>query len=95
MPTHSQIIIAAPDRHLGAFPPSDGVILSKGEHLGAPVHGLEHSVRVIILFLRNLFNKEAVVVVAGANCEGDSCDLWISNLHIPVLLGCIVLHERV
>lgn len=85
MPTHSQVIIAAPDRHLRVFPPGDGVILSEGEDLSAPVHGLEDSVCVILLFLRNLLGEEAVIVVARTNCRGDSCGFesvtaLISNL---------------
>lgn len=74
MSTHSQIVIAAPDGHLGTLPPRDGVILSKREDLSAPVHGLEDSVRVVLFFLRDLLNKEAVIVVAGTNCRGDSFD---------------------
>ena len=72
MPAHSQVVVAAPDGHLGALPPGDGVILCKREDLSAPVHGLEDSVCVVLLFLSNLLSEEAVVVVAGANCRGES-----------------------
>lgn len=74
MPTHSQIIVAAPDGHLGALPPRDRVVLSKREDHSAPVYGLEDSVCVIRLFLSNLLYEEAVIVVAGANCRSDSFD---------------------
>ena len=69
--THSQIVVAAPDGHLGALPPRGRVILCKREDLGAPVHRLEDSVCVVFLFLGYLLNKEAIVVVAGANCRSD------------------------
>lgn len=74
MPTHSQVVVAAPDGYLGAHPPRDGVILCKREDLSVPVHCLEDSVCVIHLFLSYLLNEEAVVVVAGANCRCDRFD---------------------
>lgn len=74
MPTHPQIVVAAPDRHLGGLPPIDGVILSKREDLSAPIYSLEDSVSVVLLFLSNLLNEEAVIVVAGAHCRSESLD---------------------
>lgn len=74
MPTHSQIVVAAPDGHLGALPPREGVILSEREGLGAPVDGLEDSVCVVRLFLSKLLHEEAVIVVAGALCRRNSFD---------------------
>lgn len=71
MPTHPQIVIAAPDRHLGAIAPRAGVILSKREVLCTPVDGLEDSVRVVVLFLGDLLNQEAVIVKARANYKID------------------------
>lgn len=71
MPTHPQIVVAAPDRHLGAVPPRDGVILSKRKGHSAPVYGLEDSVCVVILFLSNLLDEEVIIVKAGANCRID------------------------
>lgn len=73
VPTHSQVVVAAPDGHLGALPPSDGVILCKREDLGTPVHRLEDSVSVVLLFVSYLLHEEAVIVVARANCgSGES-----------------------
>lgn len=77
VPTHSQIVVAAPDGHLGALPPRDGVILSKREGLGAPVHCLEDSVCVVLLFHSNLLREELIVVIAGARCGENSFD-WAS-----------------
>lgn len=74
VPAHSQIVVAAPDGHLGALPPGEGVILSKREDLSAPVYGLEDSVCVVRLLLSNLLHEEAVIVVARANCRSDSFD---------------------
>lgn len=70
--THPQVVIAAPNGHLGALPSRDGVILSKREDLSTPVHGLEDSVCVILLFLSNLVIEEVVIVVAGADCRNYS-----------------------
>lgn len=67
MSTHSQVVVAAPDGHLGALFSSDGEILSKRENLSVPVDRLEDSVRVVVLFFSYLVNKEAVVIVAGPN----------------------------
>lgn len=69
--THPQVVVAAPDGHLGALPPRDGVIVRKRKDLGTPVHGLEDSVCVVLLLLSNLLHEEAVVVVAGPNCRSD------------------------
>lgn len=74
MLTHSQVVVAAPHGHLGALPPGDGVILGKREGLDVPVHRLEDPVRVVRLFLSDLLGEEAVVVVAGADCRGESLD---------------------
>lgn len=74
VPTHPQIVVAAPDGHLGALPPRDGVILCEREDLGPPVHRLEDSVCVVLLFLSYLLKEEAVVVVAGADCRSDRFD---------------------
>lgn len=82
VPTHPQVVVAAPDRHLGALPARDGVILSKREDLSAPVHSLEDSVRVVLLFFSNLLNEEVVVVVARANCREDSFTLLLQNTNI-------------
>lgn len=71
MATHPQVVVAAPDGHLGALPPRDGVIVRKWKDLSTPVHGLEDSVCVVLLLLSNLLSEEAVVVVAGSNCRSD------------------------
>lgn len=71
MSTHSQIVIAAPDRHQGAKLPSARVILSEWKGLGVPVYGLEDSVCVVILFISNLLTEEVIVVKARANCRKD------------------------
>lgn len=71
MPTHSQIVIAAPDRHRGAKLPRARVILGEWKGLSVPVHGLEDSVCVVILFLSNLLTEEVIVVKARANCRND------------------------
>lgn len=73
MPTHSQIVIAAPDRHLGAVAPRAGVILSKREVLCTPVDRLEDSVCVVVLFLGDLLNEEVVVVKARTDYKIDKC----------------------
>lgn len=104
VPTHSQIVIAAPDGHLGAFPPGDRVVLSKREDLSAPVHGLEDSVCVVPLLLSNLLTEEAVIVVAGANCRSESSDFkslaalkmnsyLIRSVTKHVSLDCIILNK--
>lgn len=69
VPTHPQVVVAAPHRHLGAIPPRDGIILSKRKLHCTPVDGLEHSVCVVLLFLSNLLNEEVVIVEAGTNCR--------------------------
>lgn len=67
VPTHAQVVVAAPDRHLGDVPPGDRVVLGKGKGLSAPVYSLEDSVRVVLLLLRDLLDEERVVIEAGAN----------------------------
>lgn len=69
MPTHPQIVVAAPDRHLRALPPCDRVILSEREDLGTPVHCLEDTICVVPLLVSNLLTEEAIVVVAGGHCR--------------------------
>lgn len=67
VPTHPQVVVAAPDRHLGDVPPGDRVVLGKGKGLSAPVYGLEDSVCVVLLLLCDLLNEERVVIKTGAN----------------------------
>lgn len=64
---HPQVVVAAPDGHLGDVPPGDRVVLGKGIGLSASVHGFEDSVRVVLLLLRDLPAEEGVVIEAGAN----------------------------
>lgn len=68
VPTHPQVVVAAPDRHLWDVPPGDRVVLGEGKGLSAAVHGLEDSVRVVLLLLRDLLDEERVVIEAGADC---------------------------
>lgn len=67
VPTHPQVVVAAPDRHLGDVPPGDRVVLGKGKGLSASVYGLEDSVRVVLLLLCDLLHEERVVIEAGTN----------------------------
>lgn len=67
VPTHPQVVVAAPDGHLGDVPPGDRVVLGKGIGLSAPVHGFEDSVRVVLLLLGDLPAEEGVVIKAGTN----------------------------
>lgn len=67
MPTHPQVVVAAPDRHPGDVQPGDRVVLGKGKGVSAPVYGLEDSVCVVLLLLRNLLDEERVVIKAGAD----------------------------
>ena len=85
VPTHPQVVVAAPDGHLGALPPTDGVILGEGVDLDAPVHRLEDSVRVVLPLLAYHLSEEAVVVVGGANCKVDEVDFKHRIKHIYML----------
>lgn len=66
MSTHAQVVIAAPNRHLGTLPPSDGVILSKGEDISTPIYSLKDAVGVVALLLKDLPIKEYIIVETGA-----------------------------
>lgn len=68
VPAHPQVVVAAPDRHLWDVPPGDRVVLGEGKGLSAAVDGLEDSVRVVLLLLRDLLDEERVVIEAGADC---------------------------
>lgn len=83
MPTHAQVVIAAPDRYLGALLARDRVILSKRKDLSAPVHGLEDSVGVVLLLFSNLLSEKAIIIIAGANCRDNS---FILSLHCYKML---------
>lgn len=67
VPTHAQIVVTAPDGHLGPLTFSQGVIFSERENLSAAVHSLEDSVRVVLLLFSYLLDEEAVIVIAGGN----------------------------
>lgn len=65
MPTHAQVIIAAPDRHLLFGDQGVSVVVCHGEDLRLPVHGLEHPVGVILLLLIDLLLKELIILEGG------------------------------
>lgn len=66
MSTHSQVIITAPYRHLGAQASRDGIVLSKRETLCKTVHRLKDTVGVVILLFHNLLSEEVIVVETGS-----------------------------
>lgn len=68
--SHAQVVVTAPDRHLGAFPPGHGVVFGKGKDVSAPIHCLKDAVGVVVLLLRDLPVEEAIVVETGAHCRG-------------------------
>lgn len=65
MPTHPQVVVAAPDGHLCSVAPRYRVVLGKRKGLSAAVHCLKHPVGMVLQFLRNFLIEEAVVVKAG------------------------------
>lgn len=65
MAAHAQVIIAAPDRHLLLGDQGVGVVVCHGEDLRLAVHGLEHSVGVILLLLIYLLLKELIILEGG------------------------------
>lgn len=62
---HSQVIIAAPDRHLFLSDQRVSVVICHGEDLCLPVHCFEHSVGVILLLFIDLLLKELIVLEGG------------------------------
>lgn len=80
MATHSQVIVAAPNRHLWGKASWNRVILSKRINICKPIHCFKDAVGVVIPLLNDLLGEEVIIVKTGSNWMSRKRNEYLSNL---------------
>lgn len=65
MTTHTEVVIATPDRHLPLFFQTACEVISHGKLTGQAIHSFKHAIGVVALLFNNLSLKKVIVLKAG------------------------------
>lgn len=78
MSAHPKIVIAAPHCHILAFK-GVAVIFGLRKCLSQTVHPLKNTIRIVLLLLLNLTQKEPLIVKVGLECLNVRCRACIKE----------------
>lgn len=82
MPAHAQVVITAPDRHILCGHTCFREVLGKGVCISPAIHGLEHTVGVVLLLLHDLVPEKLLItkeMVSCRNRDGDEKNSFKSH----------------
>lgn len=96
VPTHAQVVITAPDRHILWGHRCLREVLGKGVCISPAVHGLEHTVGVVLFLFHDLVPEKLVITKDMVSCrsrDGDEKNSFqITSWLVYILFTLLILH---